>query len=72
MDKTENIQRIIKRDSKPKSKLNITTKEPLRKQIIILMNTNNRTKFVAESSAHISNINKTLKKIKSDIKVDFV
>lgn len=50
----------------------MTTKGPLRKQIIILMNNNNRTKFVAKLSTYISNINRALKKIKSDIKVDFV
>ena len=71
-NKFENIQRIIKEDGKPKPKLNITTKRPLRKQIIVLMNNDNRTKFVANLSAHISNINRALKNIKSDIKADFV
>ena len=71
-NKIENIQRIIKGDSKLKLKLNIMTKELLRKQIIIPMNNNNRTKFIAELSAHISNINKIFKNIKSDVKVDFV
>ena len=71
-NKIKNIQRIIKNNSKPKSKLNMITKGPSRKQIIVLMNNDNRVKFVAKSSAHISNINKVLKNLKSDIKADFV
>ena len=72
VNKIKNIQRIIKGDGKPKFKLNMTTKGPLRKQIIIPMNINNRNKFVAEVSAHISNISKVLKNIKLDVKADFI
>ena len=36
------------------------------------MNNNNSIKFLTDLSAHISNINKVLKNIKSDIKADFV
>ena len=36
------------------------------------MNNNNRIKFVAELSTHISNINRALKNLKLDIKADFV
>ena len=48
------------------------TKGLLRKQIIVPMNNNNRIKFVAELSTHISNINRALKNLKLDIKADFV
>ena len=71
-NKIKNIQRIIKEDGKPKPKLNMMTKGPSRKQIIILMNNDNRTKFVTKSSAYISNINRVLKNIKSDVREDFV
>ena len=47
-------------------------KGPLRKQIIVLMNNNDSSKFLSEASTHISNINRALKNIKSDIKADFV
>ena len=48
------------------------TKELLRKQIIVYENNNNRIKFIAELSTHISNINRALKNLKLDIKADFV
>ena len=47
-------------------------KKPLRKQIIVLMNNDNSSKFLSELSTHISNINRVLKNIKSDVKADFV
>ena len=50
----------------------MTTKGPSRKQIIVLMNSDNKIKFVAKSSAHINNINQALKNIKLDIKANFV
>jgi len=71
-NKIENIQKIIKENSKPRSKINIVMKEPLRKQIIVLINNDNSSKFLSESSTYISNINGTLKNIKSDVKADFV
>ena len=50
----------------------MTTKGPSRKQIIVLMNRNNIMKFMKESSHHISNINRALRNIKSDVLVDFI
>jgi len=50
----------------------MTTKDPFRKYIIILMNGNNIMKFMKESSYYISNINKALRNIKSDISVNFI
>ena len=71
-NKIKKIQQIIKGDSKPEYKLNMITKELLRKQIIVHENNNNRIKFVAELSTHISNINRALRNLKLDIKADFV
>ena len=48
------------------------TKEPSRKQVIIPMNTENRNCVIKDSSAHISNINRALKNIKSEIVADFI
>ena len=70
--KIENIQKIIKDNSKAKLKLNMTIKRPSRKQIIILINSNNKMKFIVDSSSYVTNLNKTLKNIKSDIMVNFV
>lgn len=47
-------------------------KELSRKQIIVPINNNNRIKFVAKLSVHISNINRVLKNIKLDVKADFI
>lgn len=70
--KIKNIHRIINNSRKVKPKINMITKGPLRKQIIILMDNNNKSKFIDFSSVHITNINNTLRNIKSDIMADFV
>ena len=71
-NKIKHIQNIISGESKIKPYLNMTTKKPSRKQVIIPMNTENRNCFMKDSSAHISNINKVLKNIKSEIVTDFI
>jgi len=48
------------------------TKESLRKQVIILVSNNNKTKFIEMSSTHITNINRVLKNIKSEVMADFI
>ena len=72
VNKINNIYKIINRNGKPKPKLNITTKGPSRKQVIISMNNNNKAKFIESSSSYITNLNRALRNIKSDIMVDFV
>jgi len=69
--KIENIQKIIKDNGKPKLRINMTMKEPLRKQIIIPMSNDNKLKFMEESSAYVTNINKVLKNIKFKIIANF-
>jgi len=59
-----NIQQIIKGNSKPKPQTNITTKSMFRKHVP--MNNTNK------SSAHITNINRVLKNIKTDVMVNFI
>ena len=70
--KIENIQKIIRSDGKPKPKLNMITKKLSRKQIIIYWNNDNKINFIKDSSNHITNLNRTLKNIKSDIMVNFI
>ena len=36
------------------------------------MNSNNKMKFIEDSNNHITNLNRALKNIKSDIIVDFI
>ena len=69
--KIENIYKIINNSDKSKSKINITTKGPSRKQIIVPMGKDNKTKFIASSSDYIANLNKALKNIKLDVIADY-
>jgi len=50
----------------------MTTKRPLYKQVIVPINDINQKNFMKESDAHITNLNRTLKNIKSEVIVDFV
>jgi len=68
----DNIQRIIKGDGKPKPCINMTTKGLSRKQVIVPINKENKKNFMEESSAHVTNMNRMLKNIKSEIMVNFV
>jgi len=70
--KIKNIQKIISRENKPKPKLNMTMKGPSRKQVIVSMNVENSVNFMKDLSFHITNINRALKSIKSDIMADFI
>ena len=65
--KIENIQKIISSKGKPKSCLNMITKRPSHKQVIVLMNATNTCSFIKDSSTHIANINRALKNIKLDV-----
>ena len=66
------VQKIISSNNKPKLHLNMTTKRPLQKQVIVPMKTDNVTNFIKDSSMHFININRILKGIKSNIMVDFI
>ena len=70
--KIDQVQNIIKGRPKSKPCIQMTTKGPSRKQIIILMNGDNIIKFMKESSHHISNINKALRNVKFDVLVNFI
>ena len=70
--KIENIQKMISSESKLKPRLNMTIKRLLRKQVIITMSLDNANKFINNLSSHVTNINRALKNIKSDIMADFI
>ena len=70
--KIKNIQKIIKDDGKSKPRIIITMKGPSRKQVIVPMNNDNKTSFMKDSSNHITNLNRALKNIKSDIIINFI
>ena len=48
------------------------TKEPSKKQVIVPMNNDNKTQFIKNSSTHITNINRALRNIKSEVMADFI
>ena len=57
---------------KSKLKLNITTKSPSRKQVIMPISINNSNTIISQANIHISNINKLLKDVKSKVFANFI
>ena len=50
----------------------MTTKGPSRKHIIIPMSNDNNSKFMKNSSVHVTNINRALRNVKSEVLADFI
>jgi len=65
-----NIMNKLSQKSKPKLKM--TTKSLSRKQVIISIGSNNFERVMTKANAHVLNINRLLKKVKSDIYMDFI
>ena len=63
---------MIKGNGKSKLCINMTTKSPSKKQVIIPMNNVNKKDFIEESIAHVTNMNRVLKNIKMEVMVNFV
>ena len=70
--KIDQINEIVKGSPKAKRQINMTTKRPLHKQVIIPMSNNNIVKFMKNSSMHIANINRNLRSTKSEVSVNFI
>jgi len=71
--KINTIQKVINGDNaKPKPRINMTTKGPLHKQIIIPMPNELGIRFTKDSASYIININCILKNIKSNICTDYI
>ena len=67
------IHKVINNiNQKSKPKFNMMTKSPLRKQIIILMSTNNTERIMVQSNSYIANLNRLLKEVKSKILADYI
>jgi len=72
-DKICKVQRVINNLSyKNKPRLNITTKDPLKKQVIISMKAKNSDRVMAKANTYISSIYRLLKEVKSEISIDFI
>jgi len=71
--KINTIQKIINgSNNKPKPRLNMTTKGPLCKQVIVPMNNDLGKRLIKDLAAHVTNINCALKNIKSNVCADFI
>ena len=70
--KIDQVNSIVNGSSKPKPRLQSTTKGPSRKQIILPMGSSNITSFMKNSSLHVANINRELHNAKTDVLVDYI
>ena len=68
----DQINSIVKRPSKTKLCIQIMTKGPSRKQVIIPMVKDNIDKFMKNSSISMTNLNRNLRNAKSEVLVDFI
>jgi len=70
--KIDQINNIIKSTPKTKPHIQITMKGPSRKHVIISMGSDNNASFMKNSSTHVTNINRALRNVKSEVLVDFI
>ena len=66
------VNNIIKNNLKPKPHIQMTTKGPSRKQIIIPMSSDNNNSVMKNLAAHVVNINKLLRNAKSEVSADYI
>jgi len=69
---TDQVNNIVKGNPKLKPCIQMTTKGPSRKQIIVLMNSDNNNSVMKNLVAHVVNINKLLRNAKSEVSVDYI
>jgi len=63
---------IFSKTDKPQPRINMMTKGPSWKQIIIPISIDNANKFMVNSNKHIANFNCALRSTKSDLSIDFI
>jgi len=68
----DRVNNIIKGNPKPKPHIQMTTKGPSRKQVVVSMSNDNNNSFIKNSAFHVANINKLLRNAKSEVAVDFI
>jgi len=71
-NKIDQINSIVHEQNKPKPRIKMTTKGLSRKHIIILMSSDNTASFMKNSSLNVANINRELRKAKTDVLVDYI
>ena len=70
--KVKEIYKVLNNSNKDKLKLNMAAKSPSRKHIILPMSLQNTHMIMVKFNKHITNINRLLKYIKSDVLADFI
>jgi len=70
--KIDQVNNIVNGSSKPKPKIQMTTKGPSRKQVIILMSKDNIDAFIKNSSLHILSMNCQFWNAKSETLVGYI
>ena len=70
--KIDQINSIVKGDSKPKPRIQMTIKDPSRKQVIIPMSKENISTFMKNSSLYMANINRQFHNVKLEVLVDYI
>jgi len=71
-NKIDQINSIVHEQNKLKPRIKMTTKGLSRKHIIIPMSSDNTASFMKNSSLNIANINRELRKAKTDVLVDYI
>ena len=72
-NKIKQVQKVINGpNNNSKLRISMTTKGPSHKQVIIPMGNNIAKEFIKESNSHVTNINRALKAIKSNMIADFI
>ena len=70
--KIDQISNIIEGNPKPKPQIQIMTKSPSRKQVIVLMSKENNSNFMKNLALHVVNINRQLWNAKSEVLVNYI
>jgi len=71
-NKINQVNNIVKGNPKPKPRIQMMTKGPSRKQVIILMSKENNNAFMKNSLLHVANINKQLRNVKLEVLVNYI
>ena len=70
--KIDQVNSIVNGQDKPKPRIRMTTKGPSRKQIIILMSSDNISSFMKNTSSNVANLNRELRNAKTDVLVNYI
>jgi len=70
--KIDQVNSIVKGNLKPKLQIQMMTKGPSRKQVIVPMSKDNNSNFMKNSALYVANINRQLRNVKSEVLVDYI